>query len=197
MEHDISGLRAAVDAGRVRSNFADSLLRQFDERGFLSEKQWFWVNKLASDEGRPVEQLPAFAGVLELFARARAHLKYPKIHLSFAGNPLRLHVAGERSKHAGAILLTDGTGFGGKFYGKVLPDGRAEIRVQPNRDELVKVLRSLAEHPAEVAAQYGHLTGNCCFCHKTLTDERSTSVGYGPVCAEHFGLPWGSVEKAA
>jgi len=24
-----------------------------------------------------------------------------------------------------------------------------------------------------------------------LDDERSVSVGYGPVCAGHYGLPWG------
>jgi len=34
-------------------------------------------------------------------------------------------------------------------------------------------------------------TGNCCFCRRELTDKRSTEVGYGPICADHFSLPWG------
>lgn len=43
----------------------------------------------------------------------------------------------------------------------------------------------------EQAARFGKLYGICCFCSRTLTDERSIGVGYGPVCAEHYGLPWG------
>lgn len=43
----------------------------------------------------------------------------------------------------------------------------------------------------EQAAQFGKLYGICCFCSRTLTDERSIGVGYGPRCAERYGLPWG------
>jgi hypothetical protein len=45
---------------------------------------------------------------------------------------------------------------------------------------------------AEDAAKFGHLYGMCVFCSKTLTDERSIEVGYGPTCASHNGLPWGA-----
>lgn len=41
------------------------------------------------------------------------------------------------------------------------------------------------------AAKFGHITGQCVFCARKLTDERSIAVGYGPVCAEREGLPWG------
>lgn len=44
---------------------------------------------------------------------------------------------------------------------------------------------------AEEAARFGHAHGCCLFCLRNLTDERSTEVGYGPVCAEKNGLPWG------
>lgn len=44
---------------------------------------------------------------------------------------------------------------------------------------------------AEQAAQFGALTGACVFCSRRLTDERSVTVGYGPVCADKAGLPWG------
>ncbi len=30
-------------------------------------------------------------------------------------------------------------------------------------------------------------------CGLDLTDERSTSAGYGPICAGKYGLPWGEV----
>ena len=44
---------------------------------------------------------------------------------------------------------------------------------------------------AEQASAFGGLTGTCVFCSRRLTDERSIAVGYGPVCAEREGLPWG------
>lgn len=45
---------------------------------------------------------------------------------------------------------------------------------------------------AEQAARFGKVTGACVFCSRLLTDERSVSAGYGPVCAEREGLPWGA-----
>ena len=56
-------------------------------------------------------------------------------------------------------------------------------------------LKAFAADPETVAAQYGSLTGNCCFCGRKLTDDRSTNVGYGPVCADKFGLNWGKVNE--
>jgi hypothetical protein len=44
---------------------------------------------------------------------------------------------------------------------------------------------------AEEAAAFGHATGHCVYCSRELTDDRSVEVGYGPVCAEKNGLPWG------
>jgi hypothetical protein len=52
-------------------------------------------------------------------------------------------------------------------------------------------LASLAADPAAACSAYGHLTGACCFCRLPLTDARSVAVGYGPICAGNFGLPWG------
>lgn len=46
---------------------------------------------------------------------------------------------------------------------------------------------------AEKAAAFGKLYGVCVFCGLTLTNEASIEVGYGPVCAENYGLPWGHV----
>ncbi len=56
---------------------------------------------------------------------------------------------------------------------------------------IVAALRAIALDPAKAAQAYGTLTGQCCFCSRDLTDARSIDKGYGPVCADHFGLPWG------
>lgn len=48
---------------------------------------------------------------------------------------------------------------------------------------------------ADQAAKFGKLWGQCVFCSRLLTDERSVAVGYGPTCATNNGLPWGEVSK--
>jgi hypothetical protein len=35
------------------------------------------------------------------------------------------------------------------------------------------------------------------FCRLTLTDARSTAVGYGQTCAGHWGMPWGEARLDA
>jgi len=44
---------------------------------------------------------------------------------------------------------------------------------------------------AEQAKAWGKLYGNCIYCSRDLTDDRSITAGYGPICAEKRGLPWG------
>ncbi len=60
-------------------------------------------------------------------------------------------------------------------------------------DWVVVFTRKVAEDPEAAAVENGFLTGNCCFCHADLTDHRSTAMGYGPVCAKNYGLPWSEV----
>ena len=79
------------------------------------------------------------------------------------------------------------------WYGRVNRDGTF-TRGRSCTDAVVEVLRALATDPAATAAAYGKRTGNCCFCRRDLEDYRSVSVGYGPVCADKWGLPWGAVE---
>lgn len=44
---------------------------------------------------------------------------------------------------------------------------------------------------AEQASQFGHLYGQCIFRGCKLTHETSIRLGYGPICAEKHGMPWG------
>lgn len=198
----IDNLQSAIDRGIATGEFPTSLVAQFERKGSLSDKQWYWVERLAQPRPAPTEDLGSFVGVIELFERAKRNLKFPKIWLSFnGGRPLRLSLAGERSKHTGSVQITDGGGYhDGIWYGRVAPDGSATFSrsvEDTDRNALINVLRHLAEHPAEVASQYGKLTGNCCFCHRELSDERSTEVGYGPICAQNYGLPWGTKDEPA
>jgi hypothetical protein len=158
-----------------------------------------WVGILVERVTKPavVKAVGDFSGVYALFIKASEHLKYPKITLQTEiGDTIQLSLSGARSRLPDTVNVTDGSKFGteGLWYGRVFSDGkwqqsgRADAGKQAGAE---KVLKRLAKDPEGVAAEYGKLTGSCCFCLRKLDDERSTSVGYGPVCAKNFSLNWG------
>jgi len=51
-------------------------------------------------------------------------------------------------------------------------------------------LLKVAADPARAAREYAALMGACSFCGLPLTDAGSVRVGYGPICAGNWGLPW-------
>jgi hypothetical protein len=134
------------------------------------------------------------SAIYALFECAVSHdLKFPKIRLQAAnGGVVVLKLNGPKSKYQGSIAVTDDRPFGeNSYYGRIERNG-AWIPGRDSSSAIMALLDALAANPAEVAAKYGKLTGNCCFCSTPLKDARSTAVGYGPICADHFGLPWGS-----
>jgi hypothetical protein len=157
-----------------------------------------------AERSRAPKSVGEMTGLLELFGKTKGKLKRPAIVIGIPGTEksVRLSVAGPKAKVPGSLTLTSGeyTGvneWGGNsrdWYGRVRVDGTFE----PTREgaalepSLSRTLRALATDPAATAAEHGRLTGKCCFCNRGLEDERSTAVGYGPVCAGHYGLPWGS-----
>jgi len=184
--------------------FALSLVHQYTDKGFLSPKQQSWAEKLLSwTTGIPTPKKEAtvvgdFSGVYALFAAAKEHLKYPKIKLMISQNgeegakPLMLALAGSKSKLPGVVNVTDGGKYGENvWYGRVYPEGKFEGNSTVAAGDLIlveKMLKTLAADPAKVVSDYGKMTGNCSFCDAPLSHENSTAVGYGPVCAKHFGL---------
>lgn len=186
---------AAVAKLTATNDFARKLFRDYSSKRGLSSDQMTWVHKLAlGDAAAPAKiDVGSMAGLIQLFDTAKLKLKFPKVRLTMpTGEPLCLSVAGPMSKTPGQINVTDGEKFGfNKFYGRISRDGQfAPSSTVPAG--LADFLRGFADDPVRVAGEYGRLSGNCCFCGKTLDDERSTAVGYGPVCAKNFGLSWGT-----
>jgi hypothetical protein len=180
------------------NTFAESLVQQFRNRGSLSPKQEFWAIKLANEanEAKPENRESAtldFEPIRSLFQYAGSRLKWPKISLSDAtGRPVVLSLSGPRSKYPGTVNVTDGGRYGeNTWYGRIGTDG--VFQGSRNADIVITdTLKAFSADPAGMASAYGKRTGNCCFCRKGLTDDRSVSVGYGPVCAGHYRLPWGT-----
>jgi hypothetical protein len=135
-------------------------------------------------------------GILELFGKAKA--QYPKITISFENTGvIVLSRAGPSAAVPGSVTVLSEGGYGNnRRYGRIHTDGRWE----PNRYEqqpqgLAEALTAFAADPAGVAAAYGHRSGNCCFCHKKLEDERSVANGYGATCAKNYHLPYPTLRQ--
>jgi len=180
--------------------FAKSLASQFERYGALSDKQMFWVDKLVSESiNGPVEvERVELVNIAQLFQSVADKIKYPKIKLVVDGVTLQLGRAGDRSRFPGSINVTDGKKYGdNQWYGRINGGDFEPSRSCP--DEVIEILKQLDNDPAGVMAEYGQRSGNCGFCRKALTDHRSVEVGYGPVCAEKWELPWGTkrIEVAA
>ncbi len=194
-------------------SFAESLLSQLERKGSLSDKQWYWIGKLADTAEKAKEGIPDFTqevevgdfgGVIQLFKNAAASgLKNPKIRLGIPmgthNQPLALSVAGHKSKHPGCVNVTNGEPYHhNTWFGRITPHGvwQPSQHVEPDlMARLMTLLSALAQDPAGTASKYGRLVGYCCFCHSELSDERSKAVGYGPVCAKNWGLPWGDLPE--
>ena len=69
--------------------------------------------------------------------------------------------------------------------GKFMPTNRCDASVSDK-------LMAIAKDPRGEAVGHGHLHGNCSMCRKRLSDPRSMKVGYGEICADKWGFPWGA-----
>lgn len=180
----------------AKGNFARSLLDSIRKYGSLTEKQLAAVYRIIAENADRAQKQEASASqtqidmsdLLHRFELAtRAGIKRPKVNTG----DLLFSLAPANGKNAGYVYVK-----GPKddwddrpYLGKISPEGR----FYPSRDADTAVQSRVAEIGADVvkaAKAHGAQHGNCCFCSRDLTTNESVSNGYGPVCAERYGLPW-------
>lgn len=164
--------------------------------------------RIVKAEAAAPTKIGDLSGILALFNTAKTHLKRPTIVLGLPhpqnrdvlAGTIRINVAGERSKVPGSLTVLDGerdeTSGERDWFGRILLDGT----YQPSRTastgqlatRIIDRLREFAADPDGIAKHSATLTGKCCYCNNRLKDERSTAVGYGATCADHYGRPWGA-----
>lgn len=143
-----------------------------------------------------------FSGIIAVFETVGTRLQWPKITLRTAsGQTVAISRCG--AKHPGCLNVTNGERYGSfnsVWYGRIEPNGEMYSRANlndPRVNEVRSLLLAFNANPAEVAGAQGRMSGNCVFCQKQLTDPQSVAVGYGPICADHYGLPHGAAEHRA
>lgn len=183
----------AKEQGFVKNCVKD--LRKYPS---LTWKMHKWASSIVhrvmnKDVQSAYDKLPSLKGVFDIFATAADNLKFPKITFDTDNlGVIRIQRAGAKSKYTGQLMITDGRRFGdNRWYGRIDLDGNMVAGMDVMTDPQIKFLERFSKDPVAIAREYAKESGHCCFCNKELTDKKSTSKGYGPVCAENYGLPWG------
>lgn len=197
-------VREAIIDGSLTSGFAKDLIERWDRWNRLSADQMIWVHVFANellgdkDEDKAETEAIELPRIVEILRGARnAGLKYPKVRLETDdGQKVVLSIAGARAKIPGSVNITDGRRYGENiWFGRIEPGGalrQGRAMTGAVRDLLI----AFDQDPTGTAKVQGALTDNCCFCGRDLETKESVGAGYGPVCAEKWGLPWGA-ETAA
>lgn len=206
--------RSFAAAGRTRNADTARSMAQALQRwqSFASEAQYRfaqrlvqWAAELRTSGPRPETVLEAMTAPLAtdsprqrvahvaierihaLFRAAREHsIQHPRITL----RGLRLSMSRDGRERV-FVTRAAPTSQGRTYYGAILPDGTFNASREIT-EEVEQTLREFGTDPLAIARAHGLATGSCCFCNRRLTDARSVAMGYGPICAEHFGLEWGA-----
>lgn len=202
-----AALIAAANGEMPRNNFKRSLVdRVINGRG-VTDKQRPWLHLFAVEAvADDTEDAGGeFARIIEMMDAAAENKKYPKFLLPELNLRLQRTASG---REPGSVLVLshqkrnrDRALFarihrGGnltKIAGRTSKYGphKTDSKHATRWDEIVAVLRAICDDPEGFAAAHGHENGTCMFCGAELTDERSVTVGYGPVCADNHNLQWG------
>ena len=137
-----------------------------------------------------------------LMHRALGQLKRPKIKLQTSTRRnIILCLRVDSLDRDGYISVVDDVPYGTRhsgYFGVINGNGVWDsVRDVPEDVRLAVV--EFGINPESTASAYGRRVGSCCFCSRDLTDEKSTTAGYGPTCAKRYSLPWGvtSAEEAS
>lgn len=136
--------------------------------------------------------------LFELFDKARTHLKYPSLTIPIGDEKLKIGLGTDPN----VIWVSNGIPRGysdNKLYGKFIRLASAKDQFVPYRNDIAEThifdtLTQLCEDPIKLGILKGQEYKHCIFCNTELTSKASLFAGYGPICAENWGLPWGEVK---
>lgn len=93
------------------------------------------------------------------------------------------------SKNPGAFYVRSEDN---RYLGKITANGYwRSVEPESTADHVVgAILAKANEDPLAAVISYGRRTSRCSFCGRSLENERSVELGYGPICASNMGLPY-------
>lgn len=172
---DLTSARDYVRDNLSHNTFAMDLVI----RKKVSEKQIAWIHYLATEHHNEANA-PKVEGefvslVNQMYSAVKSQNRKFHLHLPF---DLSISTI-PNGVNAGGLYLFENQ----NYIGKITADG---VLVANVSDEIRSILEDCIENLVKLAQLYGHETGNCAVCHRTLTDAKSIALGIGPICLKRL-----------
>jgi len=190
-ERTVAQARDIVKAFSGES-FAKDIVSTVEKTGRMSDAQRFWIHSEAlriqgfaaprqTRRGTPVDT--SLVDAIVENARQRGLVR---VSLRFGNIVVKPRAKGGYNVTDRRQTEIGNFGEKPKWWGRV-EAGETTVSEPAILAEVVAFFKD----PVGSAKLHGTQTGSCCFCGRELTTKESVAVGYGPVCADKFGLPWG------
>ena len=181
------------DSTSSYKDFLQSLMDTIYKYGELSEKQLAAVQKgmakakeWEAKKNKPKARID-LTPIREKLAKGKEKLKKPVIR---AGDTFKFTFAPETGKNAGYVYVRHHD----QYIGKVAENG--DFFPYQATPEQITYLKEFAKDPIKELKTYGRNTGNCGLCGRGLSVKESVKRGYGPICADNYGLPYNHTKEA-
>ena len=126
-----------------------------------------------------------YTELFSLLRKASETLKYPKLKFSLdTADKVTIYLA---TKGYIAIKINN------IYSGKIAREDSPLIlygTVSDRESYTYNAINQFCLNPSKESKIYGQKYGHCCFCGLELNNSISVYNGYGPICAEKYGLPW-------
>jgi hypothetical protein len=217
LAENMATLRANIDK-TSDPKFARSLCEWYDKYESLSSKQgyramkfWQEINQQEGDAnvvsfttGKPAASLPPQVAVdgkklHEAMLLAGTKLAFPRIkYKTEEGGTIFIHLLGDRARYPGNLVVKfvpkgqESLGTSVLLLERYVKQEKAVFTTAALANPTMQVLvkKVVEDFPGELAIN-GREHISCCFCGIELIAGASRKVGYGPICASNYGLPWG------
>jgi hypothetical protein len=178
------------------NEFAQSLVKQFVQKGKLSEKQWFWVGKLTeAPKAAAAPKAATYApGVWNAFQSA-AHMEadWPQVQLvAGEGRAKLLFCKGQKGPYL-KLSYTEAVkphAADWVYVGIALPDDEVRTTKAAGQafDAVLEAVSEFGEDMLGALKAFGAATGTCGCCGRALTHPASVALAIGPICAGRIGI---------
>ena len=140
--------------------------------------------------------------IFDMFKTAQENLKWPKLVIPVPDKKEKIIFRPAKYENRLNMYLQQGTSQADWIGRLIRNDTKRVIEFSYNPqvvipDEIKLLIREAVKNPIGLCSVLGQQFSYCCFCSTEITTKESLSVGYGPICAEKWGLPWGEVNVDA
>jgi hypothetical protein len=144
-----------------------------------SEKQIAWMHYLATqsviDSQTPVEKGEFLPLVKKMYNAVQNNVR--KLQVRLPGITLSTV---NRGANIGCVYVYENN----QYVAKINTLGVLMGNVS---DDVKNLLEDANDNLLQLAKIYGHESGSCSICGRTLNDPLSVQMGIGPICANRFG----------